>query len=313
MQTTSNPAGTQQAKSATAIPLHIAMSLTNGGRSLNAIWYLNIPPCQKLILQFLGSEMNFNESFSETIRISRKALAQFICVSIKTLNTAIQSLLESGYIKKINHIDVYECNETSEYGLTEKLFDDYAQFLDERYVQRDISLKAANYKRSMGMIGDSPNEGGGVNLNLGGRVNLNPLYSPSSSPEIPKPQSETKTENPCHNGGVDLIRTSITPTSEPKKSTPPLGKGVPSVAEEGFLYAESMAFLYSKRKNGGYDYAIANKEAEKFLQEFGKKSAQVLLNWAQETREIHDRVRVEPGMFKVLWGCFLHDTDLSDG
>jgi hypothetical protein len=74
-----------------------------------------------------------------------------------------------------------------------------------------------------------------------------------------------------------------------------------------------MAFLYSKRKNGGYDYAIANKEAEKFLQEFGKKSAQVLLNWAQETREIHDRVRVEPGMFKVLWGCFLHDTDLSDG
>ena len=135
----------------------------------------------------------------------------------------------------------------------------------------------------------------------------------SSSSTDSNPQSESKTENPCHNGGVDLIRTSITPTSEPKKSTPPLGKGVPSVAEEGFLYAESMAFLYSKRKNGGYDYAIANKEAEKFLQEFGKKSAQVLLNWAQETREIHDRVRVEPGMFKVLWGCFLHDTDLSDG
>lgn len=144
-------------------------------------------------------------------------------------------------------------------------------------------------------------------------VNDHKDTNPSSSSTDSNPQSESKTENPCHNGGVDLIHTAITPTSEPKKSTPPLGKGVPSPAEEGFLYAESMAFLYSKRKNGGYDYAIANREAEKFLREFGKKSAQVLLNWAQGTREIHDRVRVEPGMFKVLWGCFLCDTDLSDG
>lgn len=313
MQTTSNLAGGTQAKSAAAIPLHIAMSLTNGGRSLNAIWYLNIPPCQKLILQFLGSEMNFNESFSETIRISRKALAQFICVSIKTLNTAIQSLLESGYIKKINHIDVYECNEASEYGLTEKLFDDYAQFLDERYVQRDISVKGANYKRSMGMIGDSLNEGGRVNLNPGGGVNLNPLFSPSSSPKIPNPQSETKTENPCHNDDVDLIRTAITPTSEPKKkSSSSLGKGV-SPVKEAVLYAQSMEFLYSKRKNDSYDWEVANTAAEMFLREFGKKSAQVLLNWAQGAREIHDRVRVQPNMFKTLWADFLRDTDLSDG
>jgi len=311
MQRTSNPAGTQQAKSATAIPLHIAMSLTNGGRSLNAIWYLNIPPCQKLILQFLGSEMNFNESFSETIRISRKALAQFICVSIKTLNTAIQSLLESGYIKKINHIDVYECNETSEYGLTEKLFDDYAQFLDERYVQRDISLKAANYKRSMGMIGDSPNEGGGVNLNLGGRVNLNPLYSPSSSPEIPKPQSESKTENPCHNDDVDLIRTAITPTSEPKKkSTSSLGKGVPSPIKQSVLYAQSMEFLYSKRRNGSYDWDVANTAAEAFIRSHDINAAELLRNWATSSRGYHGLLKVRSDMFEYLWGEFRNREEL---
>ena len=298
MQTTSNPAGTQQAKSATAIPLHIAMSLTNGGRSLNAIWYLNIPPCQKLILQFLGSEMNFNESFSETIRISRKALAQFICVSIKTMNTAIQSLLESGYIKKINHIDVYECNETSEYGLTEKLFDDYAQFLDERYVQRDISLKAANYKRSMGMIGDSPNEGGRVNLNLGGRVNLNPLYSPSSSPEIPKPQSETKTENPCHNGGVDLIRTSITPSDHVKKeNSPPLVNGGQVVS-----FVKAMAFTYKVGRLGNYDWEIANEAAERFISERGLAACSILKSWATSKSDFDRKcVKVGANMFDRLW------------
>jgi hypothetical protein len=83
--------------------------------------------------------------------------------------------------------------------------------------------------------------------------------------------------------------------------------------KEAVLYALSMEFLYSKRKNDSYDWVVANKEAENFLQEFGKKSAQVLLNWAQGTRELHDRVQVKPDMFKTLWNDFLRDTDLSDG
>ena len=201
MQATSNLAAGLQVKS-TAIPLHIAMSLTNGGRSLNAIWYLKIPPVQKLILQFFGSEMNFTGSFAEPMQVTRKTIAAFVGISIDTLDRGIKSLVKLGYLSKVAHEDTYNCQSASEYALTEKLFTSYAEFLAAHEAERGMDPKVASFKRIMGSymidVDESINakevntdEGGSRKLRPGVAANCGP-FTPGLSPKDLNPTVKTR-------------------------------------------------------------------------------------------------------------------------
>ena len=140
--------------------------------------------------------------------------------------------------------------------------------------------------------------------------------NPSSSCSLPAPEIpiETKEEKPCHNDDADLIQASISPKSTPKnESASSLGKRVPSPVKYAMQYAKSMEFLYSKSRNGGYDWELANEEAEKFIREHGKESAQVLKNWALSYVNFHDRVKIQPSMFEHLWTDFQLMQRMGDG
>ena len=142
-------------------------------------------------------------------------------------------------------------------------------------------------------------------------VNDHKDTNPSSSSTDSNSQSESKTENPCHNDDVDLIRTAITPMSEPKKkSTSSLGKGVPSPIKQSVLYAQSMEFLYSKRRNGSYDWDVANTAAEAFIRSHDINAAELLRNWATSSRGYHGLLKVRSDMFEYLWGEFRNREEL---
>lgn len=310
MERTSNTAGTQQAKSATAIPLHIAMSLTNGGRSLNAIWYLKIPPVHKLILQFFGSEMNFTGSFEEPMQVTRKTIAAFVGISVDTLDRGIKSLVELGYLSKVAYEDEYNCQLASEYALTEKLFDSYAQFLTAHESERGMSPKVASFKRVMGNYMIDVEEKSGTNesnikrrgsrkLRPGVAANCGPFTPPSSAPENSEPQSETKTENPCHSGGgLASPQASITPNEHVKKeNSPPLVNGGHVVS-----FVKAMAFTYKVGRLGNYDWEIANEAAERFISEKGLVACSILKSWATSKSDFDRKcVKVGANMFERLW------------
>ena len=120
----------------------------------------------------------------------------------------------------------------------------------------------------------------------------------SSSSTDSNPQSETKTENPCHNGGVDLIRTSITPSDHVKKeNSPPLVNGGQVVS-----FVKAMAFTYKVGRLGNYDWEIANEAAERFISERGLAACSILKSWATSKSDFDRKcVKVGANMFDRLW------------
>jgi hypothetical protein len=122
------------------------------------------------------------------------------------------------------------------------------------------------------------------------------------------PQSETKTQKPCHSGGVDFTQASITPTIAVKKAAPPLGKGVALDLSQVVQFVKSMEFAYKVGKKGNYDWEVANKAAERFILESGSAACSILFDWAVAYPGFQKGcVKVNNNMFDRLWAIFEED------
>ena len=99
----------------------------SGGRSLNAIWASCLNGTEKLILQFLGSQLDFRSDFLQTKKLTQKFIAKKCTKTSRTVMKTFLALEEKGYVK-INPSDDSTGNF---YSLTTKIFDEYTELACE--------------------------------------------------------------------------------------------------------------------------------------------------------------------------------------
>jgi predicted transcriptional regulator len=81
-----------------------------------------------------------------------------------------------------------------------------------------------------------------------------------------------------------------------------------SVSREAVRYAKSLEWLYSKSRNGSYDWEKVNRAAEDFLQKVTPEWSQAVADWLENhAKEWTGRVRIQKDMFFRL----SHDFELS--
>lgn len=199
----------------------------NGGRALNAVFYSDMNSPERLVMLFLGSEMNFNGDFAEFIAVSRKKMMLRLGFKDhKTLDRHIGTLEERGYltvVRKQDHRGVWD-PEGNEYSITKKFFDDYSDWLARQAVDHGISPKTASYKRNsryaeLGSGKNSPRGQGKIPLGVG--ENFPPFYS-SSSP------SELNSKSPNTNAGDPAKEAEPKKKQKPKKEKPEKDPDMPT-------------------------------------------------------------------------------------
>ena len=125
----------------------IESSLMNGGRSLNAIWNLPFKSQEKLILSYIGSQLNFNGNFTEARRVTNEKLQRMTGLSRATLWRHINSLEKNGYL--IRTPDTIKGNT---YRLTPKLFHEYKTYLQNIMESRnEISQNVCDLRERRGL------------------------------------------------------------------------------------------------------------------------------------------------------------------
>ncbi len=126
----------------------ITNAKTSGGRSLTAIWKSKLTNNEKIIMLFLGSELDFRMSFSgqytylslnrmaENTSLNQSTICRILNGYRKRENVWVPGLIERGYIKKEvpTKIQQLDCTPTS-YCLTSKVFDEYMMVLIKRTTQ----------------------------------------------------------------------------------------------------------------------------------------------------------------------------------
>ncbi len=132
------------------LPKELADKITNaktgGGRSLKAIWECKgISVTEKMILLFLGSELNYCQDFENQYRfISLNNIAENIGYSKKCIITNIQSLLQKGYInKQLVTPEEQMKGWSNHYCLTSKIFNEYLLMLiEENTVRSNVIVES---------------------------------------------------------------------------------------------------------------------------------------------------------------------------
>lgn len=135
------------------VPPELADKITNaktsGGRSLTAIHKSKLNQVEKHLMLFLGSELNYTQSFVNQYRfISLSTIAENLSVNKSTISRVLNGynqkgknilgLIERGYIEKqIATKQEQEKGWANHYCLTAKIFDEYMLSLIENYKSKN--------------------------------------------------------------------------------------------------------------------------------------------------------------------------------
>lgn len=172
-----------------AILLKAAQAVNNGGRALNAIWYSeDLDAEETSIMMYLGSQLNFNREFTESIPRTVGSISKRTKLSERTVRRRLNDLAERGYIVKtsnFNNANGRQC--ANNYALTDKIFQDHLTYLTEKYAKegRVTDSQGEAVPQSGGRVTDSQGEGDCVTAN-------SPSYS---SPGFNPPSSMTGCKN----------------------------------------------------------------------------------------------------------------------
>jgi hypothetical protein len=124
--------------------LKTAMSLTNGGRALNALKEIrneHLSPVDRFVLVMIGSEMNFMAEFTETRWITNTRLREITGLSKSAVIRSIKTLVDpeglgekaDPYITCAPEFDPKTGQQlANRYGLTDRAFLEYAALLETR-------------------------------------------------------------------------------------------------------------------------------------------------------------------------------------
>jgi len=117
-----------------------AWNVFNGGRALNAIWSVpkeKITSTEKIVLLFLGSQMNFESKFAEWRFESYGTIAERTCLTKRTIINTVGTLIEKGYVVKMNRkvkgkVEGKKKNLSNFVRFTMKLFNEYEEYLRQK-------------------------------------------------------------------------------------------------------------------------------------------------------------------------------------
>ena len=170
--------------------LKVAKSVTNGGRSLNAIWAnKNLDAQEKLILLYLASQLDFTKEFTAPIERYVGTIAKNTGLSDRTIQRRMKSLCsdERRYIK-ITERKNGDLNVASSYRMTDKIFVEYAAYLSEKEAREIIENEVVT-ESHQGGDRESP---GVVTESHQGGDRESPINPSSSSPTVSNPNKTTR-------------------------------------------------------------------------------------------------------------------------
>lgn len=110
----------------------IDLMLTNGGRSLKAIW--NNPQLnatEKIVLLYLGSEADFTGTFTEFRYHRAKDIARNCSLTERSVFRVIKDLEDKGYVKRKQRKKDNQ-KLPSSFAIKKQLFDEYRSILEEK-------------------------------------------------------------------------------------------------------------------------------------------------------------------------------------
>lgn len=165
-------------------------SSTDGGRSLNAIWFSDLTSSEKLVLQFLGSQLDFRYSFQEPQwqPISRIQMATSLCR--RQIFRIIKQLEKKGYLtRKARWLDGKQM--ASEYAINDKIFNEYTNILLKR-AQENNHVESIGGGDFMSPLGVTLCHGGGDTMSPGGCHDVTRSPSDISLPKILEAEEESK-------------------------------------------------------------------------------------------------------------------------
>jgi len=109
--------------------LKTAKVLAAGGRALNAVWASSIlAPNERLLLAYLGSQLNFKGTFGESRWVSIATFVKNTNLSRSTVKRVLDQLEEAGYIVRQERFQNGRQLANS-YRLTNLIFEQYAAIL----------------------------------------------------------------------------------------------------------------------------------------------------------------------------------------
>lgn len=100
------------------------LSLSKGGRSLDAIWHLPFRTNEKIILQYICSQIDFDRDFFDFVEISKKDIALKTDLSLRTTKTVLRSLEVNGYLRSYRNED-----KAYFFALESRIFVEYEKYL----------------------------------------------------------------------------------------------------------------------------------------------------------------------------------------
>lgn len=102
--------------------------LTNGGRALNAVWSSQkLKSNQKMVLLYIGSQLDFRSNFLSQIKLTQKKIAKAIAKTPRSTLTILLDLEKNGYITATPSKN----SSGNYYALESKIFDEYGELACE--------------------------------------------------------------------------------------------------------------------------------------------------------------------------------------
>jgi hypothetical protein len=116
-------------------------TITSGGRSLSCIWATpNLSANEKLVLQYLGSQVNFSiGDFTASRWTPIARIVAATSLSRRTVFTVIKKLETNGYLNREQRFENH-CQLPSSYSLTSKVFREYAEILQTKRARTRIEV-----------------------------------------------------------------------------------------------------------------------------------------------------------------------------
>jgi len=227
-------------------------NVTNGGRALNAVWHTSLPAIQKIILLYLGSQLDFRGDFMEARKVTLSTLAERVGWKRTSLKAAIRSLEEAGYLEVYENFS-QNVQMANSFKLTDKLFSDYAIKLQA--IQRDKDkIKEPRLPRHVARgpqpTGEEPQPTGEEPQPTTDTPSSSSLHSSPSSSEKKRKSVPINGRRSRHS---DAINREVGKVSQ--KNTTPLVEGLSLYIFKGDKtnYITKNAWVYGMIDRFGYD------------------------------------------------------------
>lgn len=168
---------------------------TNGGRYLNAVKYCKAKPTLRNILSVIGSVMDFRGHFNKPVPISQTRIARETGYSLRTVFGYLKAGEETGYIKSVDRRSGDGARLCKAYVLTEKVFDEYEEYLAERQAKKTERDKNPNDSRYANSAYGHANLAQGIRKDCVTLISPSPI-SPSTFPPDSTPPPDEQAPEP---------------------------------------------------------------------------------------------------------------------